>query len=71
MRVLTWAPTKFSQKAIRFSPVWTIISTMRIHLQSVAIYTNGRGNNLERTSTNFQFGSTDFTQYTNKHQSYG
>lgn len=29
-----------------------------------AIYTNGRGNNLERTSTNFQFGSTDFTQYT-------
>lgn len=28
------------------------------------IYTNGRGNNLERTSTNFQFGSTDFTQYT-------
>jgi Carboxypeptidase regulatory-like domain len=28
------------------------------------IYTNGRGNNLERSSTNFQFGSTDFTQYT-------
>ncbi|MEP6750261.1 MAG: carboxypeptidase regulatory-like domain-containing protein, partial [Bacteroidota bacterium] len=28
------------------------------------IYTNGWGNNLERTSTNFQFGSTDFTQYT-------
>src|SRR5215831_11866994 len=26
------------------------------------IYTNGKGNNLERTSTNFQFGSTDFTQ---------
>ncbi|CAN5883563.1 carboxypeptidase regulatory-like domain-containing protein [soil metagenome] len=29
-----------------------------------AIYTNGSGNNLERSSTNFQFGSTDFTQYT-------
>ena len=29
-----------------------------------AIYTNGWGNNLERSSTNFQFGSTDFTQYT-------
>ena len=29
-----------------------------------AIYTNGVGNNLERTSTNFQFGSTDFTQHT-------
>jgi len=29
-----------------------------------AIYTSGWGNNLERTSTNFQFGSTDFTQYT-------
>ena len=28
------------------------------------IYTNGVGNNLERTSTNFQFGSTDFTQHT-------
>ncbi len=28
------------------------------------IYTNGWGNNLERTSTNFQFGSTDFTQRT-------
>lgn len=28
------------------------------------IYTNGWGNNLERTSTNFQFGSTDFTQHT-------
>ncbi|MDQ6609509.1 MAG: carboxypeptidase regulatory-like domain-containing protein [Bacteroidota bacterium] len=28
------------------------------------IYTEGSGNNLERSSTNFQFGSTDFTQYT-------
>jgi hypothetical protein len=28
------------------------------------IYTNGSGNNLERSSTNFQFGTTDFTQYT-------
>ena len=30
-----------------------------------AIYTNGIGNNLERSSNNFQFGSTDFTQHTN------
>ena len=29
-----------------------------------AIYSNGWGNNLERSSTNFQFGSSDFTQYT-------
>ncbi len=29
-----------------------------------ALYTNGWGNNLERSSTNFQFGSADFTQYT-------
>lgn len=29
------------------------------------IYTKGWGNNLERTSTNFQFSSTDFTQYNN------
>ncbi len=28
------------------------------------IYTQGKGNNLERSSTNFQFGSADFTQYT-------
>lgn len=29
-----------------------------------ALYTHGWGNNIERTSTNFQFGSTDFTQHT-------
>ncbi len=29
-----------------------------------AIYTNGTGNNLERSTTNFQFSSTDFTQHT-------
>ena len=28
------------------------------------IYTSGSGNNLERSSTNFQFGSSDFTQHT-------
>ena len=28
------------------------------------IYTNGFGNNLERSSTNFQFSSSDFTQHT-------
>jgi len=28
------------------------------------IHTKGWGNNLERTSTNFQFGSTDFVQFT-------
>lgn len=29
-----------------------------------AIYTDGWGNNLERTTSTFQFSSTDFTQYT-------
>ncbi|MCE1198609.1 MAG: carboxypeptidase regulatory-like domain-containing protein [Marinilabiliales bacterium] len=29
-----------------------------------AIYTHGWGQNLERSTTNFQFGSTDFTQHT-------
>ncbi len=29
-----------------------------------AIYTHGWGGNLERSSTNFQFGSSDFTQHT-------
>ncbi|UAY52364.1 TonB-dependent receptor [Ferruginibacter albus] len=28
------------------------------------IYTSGSGNNIERTTTNFQFSSTDFTQHT-------
>jgi Carboxypeptidase regulatory-like domain len=28
------------------------------------IYTNGRGNDLERSSTNFQFAANDFTQFT-------
>jgi hypothetical protein len=28
------------------------------------LYTHGWGNNIERTSTNFQFSSTDFTQHT-------
>lgn len=30
-----------------------------------ALYTKGWGNNIERSTGNFQFGSTDFTQYTN------
>ncbi|MFT4153618.1 carboxypeptidase regulatory-like domain-containing protein [Parafilimonas sp.] len=29
-----------------------------------ALYTSGRGNNIERTTTNFQFSSTDFTLFT-------
>ncbi len=37
----------------------------RTSLMVRAIYTSGSGNNLERTSSNFQFSSTDFTQYTN------
>ena len=41
---------------------WNINS--RSSLMIRAIYTNGYGNNLERTSTNFQFTSTDFTQHT-------
>jgi hypothetical protein len=41
---------------------WNINSKNTFTLR--AIYTNGSGNNLERTATNFQFSSTDFTQYT-------
>ncbi len=41
---------------------WNINSKNTLMLR--AIYTNGWGNNLERSSTNFQFSSTDFTQYT-------
>jgi len=42
---------------------WNINS--RSSLMVRALYTKGWGNNLERTSTNFQFSSTDFTQYDN------
>jgi hypothetical protein len=41
---------------------WNINSKNTLTLR--AIYTNGSGNNLERSGTNFQFSSTDFTQYT-------
>src|SRR5215831_8096854 len=40
---------------------WNINSRNTFMLRG--IYTDGWGNNLERTSTNFQFSSTDFTQY--------
>jgi hypothetical protein len=41
---------------------WNINSRNTFMLRG--IYTDGSGNNLERTSTNFQFSSTDFTQHT-------
>ncbi len=41
---------------------WNIDSKSSLSLR--AIYTNGEGNNLERSSSNFQFSSTDFTQHT-------
>ncbi len=41
---------------------WNINTKSSLTLR--AIYTNGEGNNLERSSTNFQFSSTDFTQHT-------
>ncbi len=36
----------------------------RSSLMVRGLYTHGWGNNIERSSTNFQFGSTDFTQHT-------
>ena len=41
---------------------WNINSKNSLSLRG--IYTDGEGNNLERSSTNFQFSSTDFTQHT-------
>ncbi len=41
---------------------WNIDKKSSLTLRG--IYTDGKGNNLERTSTNFQFSSTDFTQIT-------
>lgn len=46
-----------------------LFSRIDLHLSAAntlslrAIYTHGWGNNLERSSNNFQFGSTDFTQH--------
>jgi hypothetical protein len=40
---------------------WNINSSSSLMVRG--IYTEGWGDNLERTSTNFQFSSTDFTQY--------
>jgi len=42
---------------------WNLNSRSTLMIR--AIYTSGWGNNLERSSTNFQFTSTDFTQHTN------
>ncbi|PWU04947.1 MAG: TonB-dependent receptor [Bacteroidetes bacterium] len=41
---------------------WNVSKKSTLMLR--AVYTSGTGNNLERSSTNFQFSSTDFTQHT-------
>jgi hypothetical protein len=55
-RIFTNSDKLFARVDVNIDPKNTL--TIR------GIYTRGWGNNLERTSTNFQFGSTDFTQYT-------
>jgi hypothetical protein len=55
-KVFTNSDKLFARFDFNLSPKSTL--TLR------GIYTNGWGNNLERTTTNFQFSSTDFTQYT-------
>ena len=40
---------------------WNINASNSLMIRG--LYTDGWGNNLERTSTNFQFSSTDFVQY--------
>ncbi len=61
----TYGPYKVFTKSDKlFGKIdWNISS--RSSLMVRALYTKGWGNNLERTSTNFQFSSTDFTQYDN------
>ncbi|MBI3718274.1 MAG: TonB-dependent receptor [Sphingobacteriales bacterium] len=41
---------------------WNVSNKSTLMLRG--IYTDGSGNNLERSSTNFQFSSVDFTQHT-------
>jgi hypothetical protein len=55
-KIFTKSDKLFGRLDFTFDPKNTL--TIR------GIYTNGSGNNLERSSTNFQFGTTDFTQYT-------
>jgi hypothetical protein len=55
-KVFTNSDKVFARFDFNLSPKNTL--TLR------GIYTNGWGNNLERTTSNFQFSSTDFTQYT-------
>ncbi|MFL5740445.1 MAG: carboxypeptidase regulatory-like domain-containing protein [Flavisolibacter sp.] len=56
-KIFTNSDKLFARLDFNLSPKNTL--TLR------GIYTNGLGNNLERSSTNFQFGSNDFTQHTN------
>jgi hypothetical protein len=55
-KVFTNSDKVFARFDFNLSPKNTL--TLR------GIYTNGWGNNLERSTSNFQFSSTDFTQYT-------
>jgi hypothetical protein len=55
-KIFTSSDKLFGRLDFNLSPKNTL--TLR------GIYTNGVGNNLERSSTNFQFGSNDFTQHT-------
>ena len=55
-KIFTNSDKLFGRIDVNLSPKSTL--TLR------GIYTSSKGNNLERTSTNFQFGSTDFTQHT-------
>jgi hypothetical protein len=55
-KVFTNSDKVFARFDFNLSPKNTL--TLR------GIYTNGWGNNLERTTSNFQFSSTDFIQYT-------
>ncbi len=52
--------TKSDKVFARFDFNLSPSSTLMIR----GLYTNGRGDNLERTTTNFQFSSTDFTMTT-------
>lgn len=59
----TYGPYKIFTKSNKFFGKldWNLNSKNSLMIRG--LYTEGWGNNLERTSTNFQFSSTDFTQY--------
>ena len=61
----TYTPGKIFTNSNKFFAKLDFNLSPKSTLMVRGLYTSGWGNNLERTTTNFQFSSADFTQHTN------